>query len=99
MFEAENDEYTELMAALDSGEFSGEGHSEALTQDTFEPFIKAHAKPHEVVFVDFFAPWCIWCQRLEPVWTKMSQKLGDRGPIYAASVDCTVRQSLLQLPD
>jgi len=94
VFEAEDEEYTQLMEALETGEFSGEGHSEVLTSDSFEPFIKSHAKSHELVFVDFFAPWCIWCQRLEPVWTKMSQMLGDKGPIHAASVDCTANADL-----
>ena len=96
VFDKEDEEFNNLVAALEKGEFSGEGHSEALTQDTFEGFVKAHARPHELVFVDFFAPWCIWCQRLEPVWTKMSQQLGDKGPIYAASVDCTANAALCQ---
>lgn len=94
IFKSEDDEYVALVQALETGEFSGEGHSTSLTTDTFENFIKKRARPHELVFVDFFAPWCIWCQRLEPVWTKMSQQLGDKGPIYAASVDCTANGAL-----
>lgn len=94
VFGAEDEEYSSLMEKLETGEFDGVGHSEVLTGETFEPFIKAHARPHELVFVDFFAPWCIWCQRLEPVWTKMSKELGDKGPIYAASVDCTANAQL-----
>ena len=90
------DRYQGLLDALETGEFDGNGHSEVLTVDTFEPFIKAHARPHELVFVDFFAPWCIWCQRLEPVWTKMSKELGSKGPIFAASVDCTANAALCQ---
>lgn len=93
VFEAEDDEYNQLMDQMNAGTLS-DGHSEALTSATFDTFIKAHAKPHEVVFVDFFAPWCIWCQRLEPVWKKMSEHIGANGPIYAASVDCTANAEL-----
>ncbi|KAF0696306.1 Aste57867_12939 [Aphanomyces stellatus] len=58
-----------------------------LTPDTFESFLKEH----HYVAVDFFAPWCIWCQRLEPVWTRTAKSLpglhyGQR--MRVGSVDC-----------
>ena len=37
---------------------------ENLTTENFESFIKEHP----AVFVNFFAPWCVWCQRLHPTW-------------------------------
>merc|ERR1719276_583447 len=48
VFEAEDDEYSELMEALETGKFSGTGHSVELTAETFEPFVKEHARAHEV---------------------------------------------------
>ena len=50
-------------------------------------------QPHELVFIDFYAPWCIWCQRLEPVLAKLGQELGQKGPIYVGRIDCTHREN------
>ena len=45
--------------------------SEALTAESFEPFLKQH----ELTVVNFFAPWCIWCRRFEPVYLETAQKI------------------------
>lgn len=33
--------------------------SQPLSADTFVPFMQQH----ELTLVNFYAPWCIWCQR------------------------------------
>ena len=48
----------------------------ALTTDNFEA---THHK-YGVMLVNFFAPWCHWCQRLEPVWEKSAAAVGERHP-------------------
>ena len=30
--------------------------------------------------VNFFAPWCPWCQRLEPTWEAVTQEVHKRYP-------------------
>lgn len=65
----------------------------ALDDNTFEPFLKEH----HYVAVDFYAPWCIWCKRLEPVWTRVAKTLptlhyGQR--MRVASVDCQAHPQL-----
>ncbi len=45
------------------------------------------------MFLDFYAPWCIWCQRIEPVLAKLGQELGKQGPIYVGRLDCTLREN------
>merc|ERR1719181_2715114 len=51
------------------------------------------------MIVNFFAPWCHWCQRLEPVWEKTATKEHTKHPldtdktIVLAKVDCTGRDS------
>lgn len=30
---------------------------------------------HKYTFVNFYAPWCIWCQRLEPVWEAFAERI------------------------
>lgn len=59
----------------------------ALTDETFEAFLKEHT----IVAIDYYAPWCIWCKRLEPTWLRTAKTLpslhfGQR--VRVASVDC-----------
>lgn len=32
------------------------------------------------VVVNFYAPWCPWCQRLEPTWEAVTQEVHRRYP-------------------
>ncbi|KAJ0402025.1 hypothetical protein ATCC90586_010282 [Pythium insidiosum] len=64
-----------------------------LDESSFEGFLKEH----HYVAVDFYAPWCIWCQRLEPVWDRVAKTLpslhyGQR--MRVASVDCQQHPAL-----
>ena len=47
--------------------------SQSLSEQTFEPFLKQH----ELTVVNFFAPWCIWCRRFEPVYLKTATEVPD----------------------
>ncbi|MEW5316314.1 MAG: hypothetical protein WDW38_007693 [Sanguina aurantia] len=54
---------------------------------------------YPIVMVNFFAPWCHWCQRLEPTWeaaTKEAHELYPEadGRIRFAKVDCTAEPEL-----
>jgi thiol-disulfide isomerase/thioredoxin len=87
----ENDEYESLLQS----DFQHDGHVEELhTRNGLETFIKAHKKPRELVFIDFYAPWCIWCQRLEPVFAKLGQEVGSKGPIFVGRIDCTKDENI-----
>jgi thiol-disulfide isomerase/thioredoxin len=51
---------------------------------------------HEMVAVDYYAPWCVWCRNLEPVWEQVAGDLqakpwGD--VVKLAKVDCTAPTS------
>lgn len=46
------------------------------------------------VVINFFAPWCHWCQRLSPTWEAATKEVHDKYPewdgrIRYAKVDCT----------
>jgi protein disulfide-isomerase-like protein len=38
-------------------------------------------------FVDFYAPWCGWCQRLEPIWDKFAAQ--NKSSVNVAKLDVT----------
>jgi len=66
--------------------------SQALTADSFVPFLKQH----ELTVVNFFAPWCIWCRRFEPVYLKTASEIPDlhfHGHARLAQVDCVDQQA------
>ncbi|MDR3590059.1 MAG: thioredoxin [Negativicutes bacterium] len=39
------------------------------------------------VFVDFWAPWCGYCQRLSPIIDELAAEMGDKLKIVKVNVD------------
>eukprot|EP00290_Baffinella_frigidus_P009705 CAMPEP_0180131924 /NCGR_PEP_ID=MMETSP0986-20121125/8695_1 /TAXON_ID=697907 /ORGANISM="non described non described, Strain CCMP2293" /LENGTH=472 /DNA_ID=CAMNT_0022071865 /DNA_START=19 /DNA_END=1437 /DNA_ORIENTATION=+ len=64
-----------------------------LTVDNFETM---HHK-YDTLIVNFFAPWCHWCQKLAPVWEKTTQGMAEKFPsqdqLAMGKVDCTGHSS------
>jgi len=60
-----------------------------LTDDTFDSFIAKH----DTVLVDFYAPWCGHCKRLDPELDKAAGELEGLGPVVA-KVDATIEKAL-----
>jgi protein disulfide-isomerase-like protein len=66
-------------------------HAVAIGNNDFEPWLANH----EYVFVDFFAPWCIWCQRLHPVWEALAEEMEkEQLPVSVITVDCVENRDL-----
>lgn len=63
-----------------------------LTADNFKEYISKN----EMAFINFFAPWCVWCQRLHPTWEKFSREATKEQhmPLTVASVDCVENNQL-----
>eukprot|EP00195_Chlamydomonas_chlamydogama_P000232 CAMPEP_0202921332 /NCGR_PEP_ID=MMETSP1392-20130828/77335_1 /ASSEMBLY_ACC=CAM_ASM_000868 /TAXON_ID=225041 /ORGANISM="Chlamydomonas chlamydogama, Strain SAG 11-48b" /LENGTH=565 /DNA_ID=CAMNT_0049614897 /DNA_START=237 /DNA_END=1936 /DNA_ORIENTATION=- len=66
-----------------------------LTHDNFQ----ATLARYPIVLVNFYAPWCHWCQRLEPTWEAATKEVHDKYPewdgrIRFAKVDCTTEVDL-----
>ncbi|KAK7257327.1 hypothetical protein RIF29_31213 [Crotalaria pallida] len=63
----------------------------SLTAHNFDKYV--HQFP--ITVVNFYAPWCSWCQRLKPSWEKAAKIIKERydpeidGRILVAKVDCT----------
>ena len=64
----------------------GSLHSTDLSPDTIQAF---HSQ-YEHTFIDYFASWCIHCQRLAPTWEKFAQELSQQNThqLGIGKVDC-----------
>lgn len=60
-----------------------------LNRDTFAHFVQ----PKELVLVEFYAPWCGHCKKMEPEYSKAAKKLAPSG-LVLAKVDATKESEL-----
>jgi protein disulfide-isomerase A6 len=60
-----------------------------LTDANFESTVM---KSNDMWLVEFYAPWCGHCKKLEPEWNQAASDL--KGKVRVAKVDATVEQSL-----
>jgi protein disulfide-isomerase-like protein len=65
-------------------------HALPMDDAKFEDWLKEH----HYTFVNFYAPWCIWCQRLEPVWEAFAERIeAEKLPVSIIKVDCMANQN------
>lgn len=57
-----------------------------LVGSTFESIVKNNAKD---VLVEFYAPWCGHCKKLEPVYRQVAQKMENVKSVVVAKIDAT----------
>lgn len=66
-------------------------HAFNLNEAEFDEFLESN----DYTFVDFYAPWCIWCQRLEPVWEAFAEEVEKEDlNIAVVKVDCVQNSAL-----
>jgi thiol-disulfide isomerase/thioredoxin len=61
-----HDTHHDLERLLSNGQ-----HAVPMDEPSFDGWLKNHPN----TFVDFYAPWCVWCQRLEPTWEAFAEKV------------------------
>lgn len=87
-YQGRNPEQQDIMheANLDLAQLQANGiHAVPLDTRNFDLWLSHH----EYTFVDFFAPWCHWCQRLQPVWEAFAERVEtDHIPVSIVTVDC-----------
>eukprot|EP00611_Tribonema_gayanum_P012261 TRINITY_DN22896_c0_g1_i1.p1 TRINITY_DN22896_c0_g1~~TRINITY_DN22896_c0_g1_i1.p1 ORF type:complete len:462 (+),score=121.77 TRINITY_DN22896_c0_g1_i1:180-1565(+) len=71
---------------VDLDELHADGvHAIPLGQENFLMWLEEH----EYTFVDFYAPWCVWCNRLAPTWEALAEEMERLdGPVTVVQVDC-----------
>jgi protein disulfide-isomerase A6 len=75
-----------------SGSGSGSGSASdvvILTDSNFDDLV---INSQDAWMVEFYAPWCGHCQRLEPEWNSAATKL--KGEVKVGKVDSTVEQGI-----
>lgn len=71
------------------------GQIDELDEGSFAQYIKD--RPDKMLVVDFYAPWCHWCQLLDPVWKATAEQLPDQSfarGVRMAKVDCEANRQL-----
>ena len=54
-----------------------------MNKAQFEQFMQEE-KP---VFVDYWAPWCVYCRRIAPAYEKIAEEYGDQLVIGKVNID------------
>ncbi|KAJ8724274.1 hypothetical protein PYW08_015748 [Mythimna loreyi] len=54
-----------------------------ISEETFETFLEK-----ELVFINYFAPWCAHCMQLSPLWLKLGERFQNETRVIIADVDC-----------
>ncbi|KAF1330541.1 Thioredoxin-like protein, partial [Globisporangium splendens] len=85
----DHDKGIPIWGGTDRSTHMGVHYSTPLTNDNFDDYMRKY----ELVLVNFYAPWCPFCQQLNPEWERAAAQLDDH-PEYServkmASVDCT----------
>lgn len=85
----DHDKGVPVWGGVDRATHGGVHYSTPLTNANFDDFMLKY----ELVLVNYYAPWCPFCQQLNPEWERAAAQLEDH-PEYServrmASVDCT----------
>ena len=65
---------------------NNDGPVTTLVAKNFEDIVYSTEKD---VFVEFYAPWCGHCKKLNPIWDELGDSLADSDHVVIAKVDAT----------
>ncbi|VVC89113.1 unnamed protein product [Leptidea sinapis] len=62
-----------------------------ITEDTFETFLEK-----DLVFINYFAPWCAHCMQLNYLWRHLGVRFQDESRVLIADVNCVHSKTLCE---
>lgn len=66
-------------------------HAYHITTSNYDEFLNEN----DWSFLNFYAPWCVWCQRLEPTWEAFAELVEEQEvPIKIVKVNCVEDRQL-----
>ena len=71
-----NNSHYEIISSLSSSTPQATTPATELTPDNIPEFYNAHS----VLVIDYYAPWCLWCQRLSPTWDNFANEIHQQQP-------------------
>ncbi|CAG9135589.1 unnamed protein product [Plutella xylostella] len=63
-----------------------------ITEETYETFFDK-----DIVFINYFAPWCAHCMQLSPLWAQLGERFENESRVLVADVDCAVSRPVCEL--
>lgn len=60
-----------------------------ISENTFDMYMKK-----DLVFINFYVPWCAHCMQLLPSWLQLGHKFENNSKIIIADVDCSQSHNL-----
>jgi len=55
-----------------------------MNQKLFDKYVQ---EGQELVLVDFWAPWCVYCRRIAPAYEKIAEQYGIRLAVAKVNID------------
>lgn len=62
-----------------------------ISEETFETFLEK-----DLVFINYFAPWCAHCMQLNPLWIKLGEKFQNESRVIIADIDCVRSKAICE---
>ncbi|CAH2085263.1 unnamed protein product [Euphydryas editha] len=62
-----------------------------ISEETFETFLEK-----DLVFINYFAPWCAHCMQLNPLWIKLGEKFQNESRVLIADIDCVRSKAICE---
>ena len=58
--------------------------AKALTTEEFNQLV---LEEKQLTIVDYWAPWCVYCRRIEPAYEKIGSEYGDKLMVTKVNID------------
>lgn len=58
--------------------------AKALTKEEFDKLV---LQDKAITIIDFWAPWCVYCRRIEPAYEKIGSEYSDRLIVGKVNID------------